>query len=909
MQDFESAMETDELTAKPATPRPRQKKKSTLAKLKERKQREQNSNPSVQNLEIQDEFASDPRTADGMVKDNGEMHSASNERVSFPVEKNVVPRNGTKPRPKPRSRAVSSESSMDNVEHSKAGGVFDTDEKDRRRERRLERKGSSTSMSDASTIQRLKNLKMGGEHSDSVESTISQSGFVPKPPITPRTPRTTPRTPRGYVMLSKGEKRNREPGLSGDEPEVEEKKKNSSSPLNQNSTVKSSNSSNVDLDIYSVCLSPGAVNSSNNSVDGNFEASQISSEQGGKSQRLLKRRNSKEALRMKGSGVSPSEKDNADCGKPPISRSANSVNSDRSSSHRTDGDSNAAVGGFHTSPSDLSPYTSPRDKYLKTRSRSKSPSSTVQRQSSRRSSCDRKLSPTTSKPSSETDYESRDNSQTTHASRFGQILLADPEGSNKSTQVIFSSENPHTVRSIATPPSSARLEPINSKSQPPPMTDEFCSHSMRTTYRIDPNARPATGSCRGAADKSDSGTPSTADRLSQKSFASTSVLPVITTKEARSRSYLEGSISEGTTSLLSAEELDRYFPERKVHVLVGTWNMNELKDVVSSLDDFILPEKCDYVQDIYAIGTQENAMNKKEWEVRLQETLGPSHVMFHSVTLGSLHLVVYVRRDLIWFCSTPEDNVISLRAMTMVKTKGAIGICFTLFGTSYLFINCHLTSDRDNDNSRKKNRLGDYCKVIQEMKFPKSMCNSLAAKKTADVTAMFDCVFWFGDLNFRIERKRHAVEGKVHQITAEEFPNFETLLGGDQLHKYMTEGKIFAGFQEGRINFHPTFKFDVNHDTYDSSSKNRVPSYTDRVMFRCKKKNDVTCLHYDAVMAIKISDHRPVYGQYETGVRPGKDDTVYSAGHFDRAVYMEANKRRAASQPVSKRVSSVCSLQ
>lgn len=60
---------------------------------------------------------------------------------------------------------------------------------------------------------------------------------------------------------------------------------------------------------------------------------------------------------------------------------------------------------------------------------------------------------------------------------------------------------------------------------------------------------------------------------------------------------------------------------------------------------------------------------------------------------------------------------------------------------------------------------------------------------TVDITALYDSVFWLGDLNFRIERQRHAVEGRVNQIASQKFPNFETLLGGDQLLKYMMEGQ------------------------------------------------------------------------------------------------------------------------
>ncbi len=38
------------------------------------------------------------------------------------------------------------------------------------------------------------------------------------------------------------------------------------------------------------------------------------------------------------------------------------------------------------------------------------------------------------------------------------------------------------------------------------------------------------------------------------------------------RSFLEGSVL-GNGALLGAEELDRYFPERRLGIYVATWNM------------------------------------------------------------------------------------------------------------------------------------------------------------------------------------------------------------------------------------------------------------------------------------------------------------------------------------------------
>lgn len=37
---------------------------------------------------------------------------------------------------------------------------------------------------------------------------------------------------------------------------------------------------------------------------------------------------------------------------------------------------------------------------------------------------------------------------------------------------------------------------------------------------------------------------------------------------------------------------------------------------------------------------------------------------------------------------------------------------------------------------------------------------------------------------------------------------------------------MFQGYQEGRINFKPTYKFDLETDNYDTSAKLRIPSYT-----------------------------------------------------------------------------------
>lgn len=60
----------------------------------------------------------------------------------------------------------------------------------------------------------------------------------------------------------------------------------------------------------------------------------------------------------------------------------------------------------------------------------------------------------------------------------------------------------------------------------------------------------------------------------------------------------------------------------------------------------------DHVPEIVVIGTQESYPDRGSWEVTLQETLGPSHVLYHSSALGTIHLAVFFaqRSYLVLFC-------------------------------------------------------------------------------------------------------------------------------------------------------------------------------------------------------------------------------------------------------------------
>ncbi|XP_016383364.1 72 kDa inositol polyphosphate 5-phosphatase-like [Sinocyclocheilus rhinocerous] len=444
-------------------------------------------------------------------------------------------------------------------------------------------------------------------------------------------------------------------------------------------------------------------------------------------------------------------------------------------------------------------------------------------------------------------------------------------------------------------PSRIILSPLQSTGTYPPLENSAASTSLRTTNRIDRDCldysavgRRGRGSERLQRNLSDSRLLDTmvSDNASVHSMKSTySVLNPIRPRDVRNRSFLEGSVL-GNGALLGAEELDRYFPERRLGIYVATWNMQGEKGLPCNLDDLLLPTDTDFAQDVYVIGVQEGCPDRREWEIRLQETLGPYYVMLYAAAHGVLYLTVFVRRDLIWFCSEVEHATVTTRIISHIKTKGAVGIGFTFFGTSFLFITSHFTSG----DSKVYERILDYNKIIEALALPRNLPDTNPYRSTtSDVTTRFDEVFWFGDFNFRLNKARGEVEAILNQVMG---ADMSPLLQHDQLLKEMKEGSIFKGFQEASIHFPPTYKFDIGCDVYDTTTKQRTPSYTDRILYRNRQADDIKVVKYMSCLSIKTSDHRPVIGMFQVKLRPGRDNIPLGAGQFDRSLYLEGIRRR-----------------
>lgn len=218
------------------------------------------------------------------------------------------------------------------------------------------------------------------------------------------------------------------------------------------------------------------------------------------------------------------------------------------------------------------------------------------------------------------------------------------------------------------------------------------------------------------------------------------------------------------------------------------------------------------------------------------------------------------------------------RIVSAIKTKGGVGLCFTLFGSSFLFITSHLTAHQD----RVAERNSDVQKIMTNLTF------SEAKDSSTSLPDRFNYVFWIGDLNYRIDVAREETD----QLTVQS--NWTNLLLKDQLTRAILQGHVFQGFSEQPISFPPTYKYDLNSDVFDSSEKRRTPSWTDRILFKSQSGSGIIGCSYDSCRTVRCSDHRPVCAVFTAELLPsnnvdGIPDTLAS---FDREVYMKAHKQR-----------------
>ncbi|CAG9467034.1 unnamed protein product [Pedinophyceae sp. YPF-701] len=328
------------------------------------------------------------------------------------------------------------------------------------------------------------------------------------------------------------------------------------------------------------------------------------------------------------------------------------------------------------------------------------------------------------------------------------------------------------------------------------------------------------------------------------------------------------------------------------------------------------------VPDIIAVGSQESGA-LPAWEQMVLERLGDGYHLVGRQTLGALGLMVFTSAELHGRVGTvAADSVLAGAKQTVnfTATKGGVGISVALRGgPRLLFVNSHLTAQVRNVQQRND----DY-HTIKRGLLRRALSNFKTATEAAggsaghhwhrprDATKGHDLTIWLGDLNYRIMANRDAADRALSLGLP------EVLLGNDQLRREQRHRRAFVHFQEGGIEFPPTYKYDPGTDKYDTSKKARVPSWTDRILFKTEHRlrgHEPVVKRYTCVSALKSSDHRPVVATLEVGLAPweharhdgaGGERGRSGAGWQTRRVLwcmwpVRVHRRRVSQMPMASR--------
>lgn len=251
----------------------------------------------------------------------------------------------------------------------------------------------------------------------------------------------------------------------------------------------------------------------------------------------------------------------------------------------------------------------------------------------------------------------------------------------------------------------------------------------------------------------------------------------------------------------------------------------------SDEEDELLAEVADYEEAIAAV----QVSGKR-----------PRYVRIVSKQMVGIYVSIWVRRRLRRHINNLKVSPVGVGLMGYMGNKGSVSVSMSLFQSRLCFVCSHLTSGFKGGAENRRN--ADVYEILRRTQF-----SSAFEMDQPQTIPSHDQIFWFGDLNYRI----NLLDEEIRKLVAKK--QWDQLLSNDQLGKELRNGQVFDGWQEGVINFPPTYKYEFNSDVYVGEShkegeKKRSPAWCDRILWTGKGIKQISYKRAE----LRLSDHRPV---------------------------------------------------
>ncbi|TXG54347.1 hypothetical protein EZV62_019603 [Acer yangbiense] len=228
----------------------------------------------------------------------------------------------------------------------------------------------------------------------------------------------------------------------------------------------------------------------------------------------------------------------------------------------------------------------------------------------------------------------------------------------------------------------------------------------------------------------------------------------------------------------------------------------------------------------------------------------PKYVRIVSKQMVGIYVSIWVRRRLRRHINNLKVSPVGVGLMGYMGNKGSVSVSMSLFQSQMCFVCSHLTSGQKEGAEQRRN--SDVYEIIRRTHF-----SSVFYTEQPETIPSHDQIFWFGDLNYRL----NMLDAEVRKLVA--LKRWDELVNSDQLIKEIRSGHVFDGWKEGIINFPPTYKFEINSDRYvgenpKEGEKRRSPAWCDRILWFGKR---IKQLSYNS-SEMRLSDHRPVSSMF-----------------------------------------------
>lgn len=340
----------------------------------------------------------------------------------------------------------------------------------------------------------------------------------------------------------------------------------------------------------------------------------------------------------------------------------------------------------------------------------------------------------------------------------------------------------------------------------------------------------------------------------------------------------------------------------KAHCLVGTWNVNA-KGKEEPLDEWLCTAQWrrNGAPDIIAAGFQEivdlNAVNvavdnktqqrSQFWVERLRYTLagtGELYTLLTQKSMVGLLVCVFVKSEHQQRVRFVQSASVGVGVLGMGGNKGGVSIRLQFYDTTLCFVCSHLAAHRENVVGRNADFANIFAKTnfdigevaIREVIRSGSLSNWTIGSSSVGIPD-HDIVVWLGDLNYRIDES--LTTEKILQLSQK--GQLDELRSLDQLNMERAAGRVLENFEEGRLNFAPTYKYQPGTDVYDQrpDKKVRAPAWCDRILWMAQEDPaHVEQLSYARSETPNFSDHKAVYSMLRMTIKDviqAKREAIY----------------------------------